>query len=76
MQKLVPVSSKGQVVIPAKIRKKIGKPRTMLVHEENGKVILEPAISFRDAFGTGGREAGKIAVEISRDRRREVESQR
>jgi len=76
MQKLVPVSSKGQVVIPAKIRKKLGKPRTMLVREEKGKVILEPAITFRDAFGTGGREAAEIAVEISRDRRREVESER
>jgi len=76
MQKIVPVSSKGQVVIPAKIRKKLGMPKTMLVREENGKVVLEPAITFRDAFGTGGREAAEIAVEISKDRRKEVESER
>lgn len=74
MQKLAPVSSKGQVVIPAKIRKKLGKPKTVLIHEENGKIILEPAVSFKDAFGTGGREAAEIAVEISRDRRKEVET--
>lgn len=76
MQKLVSLSSKGQVVIPAKMRKKLGKPRTLLLREEGGKIILEPALSFKDAFGTGGREAEKIAVEISKDRRREVESER
>jgi len=76
MQKLVPVSPKGQVVIPAKIRKKLGRPKTLLVREENGKVILEPALSFSEAFGTGGREAAKIAAEISKDRRKEVESER
>ena len=74
--KLVPASSKAQVVIPAKIRKKLGRPKTLLVREENGKIILEPALSFKDAFGTGGREAAEIAVEISRDRRKEVESKR
>ena len=72
----MPASSKRQIVIPAKIRKKLGKPKTVLVREENGKINLEPAVSFRDAFGTGGREAAKLAVEISRDRRKEVESER
>jgi AbrB family looped-hinge helix DNA binding protein len=76
MQKLVSVSSKGQVVIPAKIRKKLGEPRTLLVREEDGKIILEPALSFRDAFGSGGRDAEEIAIEISTDRRKEVESER
>ncbi|MGI0078854.1 MAG: AbrB/MazE/SpoVT family DNA-binding domain-containing protein [Nitrososphaerales archaeon] len=76
MQKLVRVSPKGQVVIPARIRNKLGKPKTVLVSEEKGRIILEPALSFKDAFGTGGKEAAKIAIEISRDRRREVESER
>lgn len=76
MQKLVRISPKGQVVIPAKMRKKLGKPKTVLVRDEDGKIILEPALSFKDAFGTGGKEAAKIALEISRDRRREVESER
>ena len=76
MQKLVSVSSKGQVVIPARIRKKLGSPKMYLVKEDGGKIILEPALSFSDAFGTGGREATEIAMEISKDRRREVESER
>ena len=70
------LSSRGQVVIPAKIRKKLGKPKTLLVREKGGKIILEPAVSFKDAFGTGGIEAAKIAMEISKDRRREVKSER
>ena len=32
--------------------------------------------TFRDAFGTGGKEAAEMAVEISEDRRKEVESER
>jgi len=60
------------VVIPAKMRKKLGKPKTMLVKERKGKIILEPALSFEEAFGTGGKDAAKIAVEISRDRRAEI----
>ncbi len=76
MQKLASVSSKGQVVIPAKMRKKLGKPKTVLIREENGKIIMEPALSFRDAFGTGGEVMRQVAIEISKDRRREVESER
>jgi AbrB family looped-hinge helix DNA binding protein len=76
MQKLVPVSSKGQVVIPAKIRNKLGSPKTLLVREINGKIILEPVLSFREAFGTGGKVASQIAKEISEDRRKEVEFER
>jgi bifunctional DNA-binding transcriptional regulator/antitoxin component of YhaV-PrlF toxin-antitoxin module len=61
------------VVIPAKIRKKIGRPKTLLVREAGGKIILEPALCFKDAFGTGGREAAEKAIEIFKARRREVE---
>lgn len=76
MQKLARVSSKGQVVIPAKIRKKLGKPKTVLIREEKGRVIIVPALSFKEAFGTGGKEMRQVAIEISKDRRREVESER
>ena len=65
MHKLARLSSKGQVVIPSKIRKKLGRPKTVLIHEENGKIILEPSLSFKDAFGTGGKEASRIAIEVS-----------
>jgi AbrB family looped-hinge helix DNA binding protein len=76
MQKLARVSSKGQVVTPSKIRKKLGRPKSVLICEENGKIILEPSPSFKNAFGNGGREAAGIAIEISKDRRKEVESER
>lgn len=72
MDKLAPVSSKSQVVIPAKIRKKLGEPKTVLIREANGKIIMEPALSFEEAFGTGGKIMHKVAVGISKDRRREV----
>lgn len=76
MEKLARVSSKGQVVIPAKMRKKLGRPKTVLIREEKGKIIMEPALSFMEAFGTGGNEMHQVALEISKDRRREVESER
>ncbi len=76
MQKIARVSSKGQVVIPAEIRKKLGRPRAVIIRESEGRVILEPAVTFDEAFGSGGKDAADIATEISRERRREVESKR
>ena len=76
MERLARVSSKGQVVIPAPIRKKLGRPKTVLFREEKGRIIIEPALSFMEAFGTGGKEMRQVAREISTDRRREVESER
>ncbi len=75
MQKIARVSSKGQVVIPAEIRKKLGRPRAVVIRESEGRVILEPAVTFDEAFGSG-KDAADIAAEISRERRREVESER
>lgn len=76
MQKLARVSSKGQVVIPAHIRRKHKISKTVLIKEERGKIILEPAKSFEESFGDGGDMARRAAIEISLDRRKEVESER
>lgn len=76
MQKLARVSSKGQVVIPAKIRRKLKISRTVLIREEKGRVILEPSMSMEEAFGSGGKIMRQVAIEISRDRRKEVRSER
>ncbi len=76
MQKLVPVSSKGQVVIPARIRHKHKISNLVLIKEEKGKIILEPARSMEESFGEGGEAAREAAIEISVDRRKEVESER
>ncbi len=76
MSRLAPVSSKGQVVIPAPMRKKLKIKRAVVIKEENGRVVIEPSVSMEDSFGLGGREMLEVAKEISKDRRREVESER
>ncbi|MCL5068881.1 MAG: AbrB/MazE/SpoVT family DNA-binding domain-containing protein [Thaumarchaeota archaeon] len=76
MQKLARVSPKGQVVIPAKLRRRLKISRTVMMREEDGKIILEPSISMEEAFGTGGNEMRELAKRISRDRRKEVELER
>lgn len=76
MQKLARVSSKGQIVIPAKLRRRLKISRTVMIKEENGKIIIEPSVPMEEAFGTGGKDMRRVAVEISMDRRREVESGR
>jgi AbrB family looped-hinge helix DNA binding protein len=76
MATIAKISSKGQIVIPVAIRKKLGSPKAMIIEEDDGKVILVPTLTFEEAFGIDGRVGAKIASEISRDRRREVESER
>jgi len=76
MNKLGRVSSKGQVVIPAELRKKLKITRTVLIREEGGKTVMELWVSMEEAFGSGGKEMIEAAIEISRDRRREVEFER
>ena len=76
MQKLARVSPRGQVVIPAKLRRKLKISRTVLIKEERGRIVLEPAMSMTEAFGIGGNEMRQVAIDISRERRKEVESER
>ncbi len=76
MAKLARVSSKGQVVIPAPLRKALKIKRTVIIRQEGGKIVLEPSSSMEEAFGTGGKELVKAAIEIIQDRRKEVESER
>ena len=76
MDRLGRVSSKGQVVIPAELREKLKITRTVLIREDGGKIVMEPWVSMEEAFGSGGKEMIDAAIEISRDRRREVESER
>ena len=49
MNKLVPVSRKGQVVIPAALRKKHKIGRTVVMAEAGGKITIEPSRSMRRA---------------------------
>ena len=76
MQKLVPVSTKGQVVIPAAMRKRLKIGRAVVVKDEGGHLLIEPSTTLEESFGAGGKEMADVAREISKDRRKEVESGR
>lgn len=76
MQKLARVSSRGQLVIPSQLRKKLKINTTVLLTEDNGRIILEPAKSMKESFGKGGEKARQAAIEISIERRKEVEPER
>jgi AbrB family looped-hinge helix DNA binding protein len=76
MSTLVPVSKKGQVVIPAALRKKHKIGRTVVIAEAEGKITIEPSQSMEESFGAGGESMREAAREISKERRREVESER
>lgn len=75
MQKLVPVSTKGQVVIPAPMRKKLKIGRAVVIREDRGVLVVEPSKTLEESFGSGGDEMIDVAREISRARREELESE-
>ena len=75
MEKVVPVSSKGQVVIPAPLRKKFKIGRAVVIKDEGGRILIIPSVSMEESFGAGGDQMIDAALEISGDRRREVKSQ-
>ena len=76
MEKVVPMSSKGQVVIPAPLRKKFKIGRAVVIRDEGGHILLEPSRSMGESFGAGGDDMLDVAREISLERRKEVESER
>ncbi len=76
VQKLTRVSPKGQVVIPAQLRRKHKISKTVLIREDRGKIVLEPIKSLEESFGEGGERARQAAIEISMDRKKEIEFER
>ena len=78
----VTVSAKGQVVIPASIRKKLNikKGATLLVREENGRIVLEPAEEAlkrdKGMLDTNGRVLKYLLEERKREAEREEEKVR
>jgi len=67
------VSRKGQVVIPAQIRRRLGVKKKVLFREQAGKVVIEPVTTMEEAFGAGGATMYSVAREISAERRKEAE---
>ncbi len=76
MEKVVPVSVKGQLVIPAPIRKRLKIGRAVVIRDEGGRILVQPSRAMEESFGVGGDVMVDVAREISRDRRREVEGER
>jgi len=66
------VSKKGQVVIPARIRRKFRIKREVAFTNEGDKMTLVPIIPMEEAFGIDGEVMREIAREISEARRREL----
>ena len=76
MEKIVPVSVKGQVVIPAPMRKRLKIGRAVVIRDKGDMILVEPSRAMEESFGVGGDVMVDVAREISRERRREVESER
>ncbi|XGI84724.1 AbrB/MazE/SpoVT family DNA-binding domain-containing protein (plasmid) [Halorutilales archaeon Cl-col2-1] len=55
---VIHVSKKGQATIPKDLREKFGieTPGKVLIHEEDGKIVVEPLPSVKDMQGVHGEE--------------------
>ena len=76
MGKIVTVTSKRMITIPADIARKYGiKKSTKIEVIDTGKgILLIPIPSFEDLFGVDSKElAREIIYEIHEDRREEVQ---
>lgn len=79
---VVRVSPKGQATIPKRLREKFGieAPGEVLVYEEDGRIVVEPAPSLTDLRGVhaGDEERGAVLERLremrERDERREREA--
>jgi len=68
------VSSKGQVVIPAKFRRQLGIRRGTLVsfHQDNGRLILQPVTRDFIRSLRGSLKGGPSVLDfLMRERKRE-----
>lgn len=72
MRFVVKVSVKGQIVIPAEIRRKFGiKDRVVVKVDEDG-IRIVPVVRLEDLFGVDGDVMREVAEEIVKERLEEV----
>ena len=61
---VIRVSKKGQATIPKKLRERFGidTPGKVLIHEEDGKIVVEPLPSVEEMQGVhaGRYEKGEV----------------
>ncbi len=76
MRTAVTVSSKGQIVIPARLRKRygIGEGSTIVIQEEQGRLVLAPG-NFDAILALSGSLRG-LPIEEALDSERQAARQR
>ena len=72
MRFIVKVSRKGQVVIPAEIRRKYGIKNKVVIRADEDGVKIVPVISLEEMFGIDGEVMKDIAKEIVKERSEEI----
>lgn len=74
---VVRVSPKGQATIPKDLREKFGieTPGEVLIYEEGGRIVVEPAPSLTDLRGlhASDREPGAVVEQLREMREADVE---
>ena len=72
MRFIVKVGRKGQVVIPAEIRRKYGIKNKVVIRADEDGVKIVPVISLEEMFGIDGEVMKDIAKEIVKERLEEI----
>lgn len=77
---IIHVTPKGQATIPKPLREKFGidTPGKVLIHEEDGKIVVEPAPSAKNMRGihAEGRREGEVLERMRELREEETERER
>ncbi len=73
MEYVLRVSSKGQIVIPAEVRRKFNIRSKVILKVEGGEIKLIPLMDLRDAFGIDGDKMIEVARLLLNDKKREIE---
>ncbi len=73
MEYVLRVSRKGQVVIPAEVRRKFNIKSRVVLKVEDGEIKIYPFVDLRDAFGIDGEKMYEVARALLRDKKRELE---
>ncbi len=73
MEYVLRVSRKGQVVIPAEVRRKFNIKSRVVLKVEDGEIKIYPFVDLRDAFGIDGEKMYEVARALLRDKERELE---
>ena len=76
MRSTAVISSKGQIVIPAKLRRRyrLGEGTTVVFQEERGRLVLEPS-NFEAIYALQG-SLRKFPIEASLEEERRAERKR